>query len=165
MPKAVNYKRLSASTAIRRTRPSAPLLWLMDRGLCFGRILDYGCGYGADVLHLEANGIDVKGYDPYHYPLTPDGSFDAVLCTYVLNTLPVQAVRPILMDLWGYLKDDGRAFITVRRDTPKSGWGFNKRGTFQRYVELPFRESFSNGQMVIYSASREDLGNAVFKRS
>ena len=50
-------------TAKERDRASFPLRWLAERGKLEGRVLDYGCGYGADVRYLERKGFEVTGYD------------------------------------------------------------------------------------------------------
>jgi ATP adenylyltransferase len=47
-----------------------------------GRVLDFGCGLGADVLFLRKNGFETIGYDPYYAPEIPEGRFDTILSNY-----------------------------------------------------------------------------------
>ena len=72
-------------TAKERNTPSLPIRMLYDRKLIQGRVLDYGCGFGQDVRFLRAKGFDAYGYDPHHAPDLPTGTFDTIVCFYVLN--------------------------------------------------------------------------------
>lgn len=74
-------------TAKERGRPSYPTRRLLAMRRIEGRVLDFGCGYGADVDFLRDKGFDVTGYDPHHAPAYPEGTFDTILCHYVLNVL------------------------------------------------------------------------------
>ena len=59
-----------------------------------------------------------------------------VVCNYVLCTLPRADRMPVLKDIQSLLMDrpDSRAYITVRNDKPKQGWGVSKTGTYQGRV-------------------------------
>jgi len=121
----------SYKTAI--TRPpgklSAPIAYLNECGLLCGRVLDYGCGKGADAALLG-----LEKYDPYYQPNLPDGKFDTVVCTYVLCVLDEQLEEKVLSMIHGLLADGGKAYVTARSDLKESG--FTSRGTYQRKVEL-----------------------------
>lgn len=115
-----------SSTAIVRKSPPAPLSWLKSRGLIRGRALDYGCG--------RNTWYGMHGYDPYWRPNRITGQFDTIVCNYVLNVVPEKTQRDILHRIRGLLAPGGSAYISVRRDLPRTG--AVGRGTFQRYVTL-----------------------------
>jgi len=103
--------------------------------------LDYGCGHGADVEFLRSKGFDVEGYDPHHAPERPEGTFDTILCHYVLNVLMQREQTDVLMNVSEYLRPSGSAFFTVRRDLRRTGFREHyKHGvpTYQTNVRLPF---------------------------
>lgn len=109
-------------TAIARARLSAPASVLWNEGSIIGRVLDYGCGRGTDVAVLRDNGADITGFDPFYAPERPEGLFDTVLCTYVLNVIETYADRVAVLErIGGLLVTCGRAYVTVRRDLPRSG--------------------------------------------
>lgn len=124
-------------TAIARKNASAPARWLVDQGLVPGpvyaaliRHLDYGCGRGRDA---DTFGWD--GYDPYYAPTPPVGHYDSITCTFVLNVIESTVERKaVLRRIVSLLKDDGVAYITVRRDV-KIG-GYTSRGTYQENIIL-----------------------------
>jgi len=121
----------SEKTAIRRTGASAPCRWLNEQGRLFGPVLDWGCGFGADVEYIR----NAYGYDPHHQPKLPaDGElFNTVLCTYVLNTIPDYYDRcRIVGDACDYLADYGWLYVTIRKGKDLKGW--TQRGTWQGYV-------------------------------
>lgn len=116
----------SHRTAISRSRVSLPVQYLIDNDLLEGDILDYGCGYGYDALALGAD-----FYDKYYYPVRPTRQYDVIVCNYVLNVVGPDEEREILKDIQSMLKPNGRAYISVRRDSFKEGT--TKTGTYQRY--------------------------------
>jgi len=151
----MNIEQLSdvyGKTAMSRDGPSRPLKWLLkNKNLIweFGDnnyILDYGCGRGKDVQHLEnlikeisnLPELIVRGYDPNYSSF---GSwdmyyYDTILCTYVLNVVGPEEEDEIIRILnWKKLDQRSRIFLSVRRDLPKEGR--KGRGCFQRYVECP----------------------------
>lgn len=131
----------SHHTAIPRVRESFPVRYLVNHGFLCGRILDFGCGHGADVRFLTAAGKDVIGYDPYYLPEWPSGRFDTVLCTYVLNILlPIEQAHA-LMAVSELVAPDGRAFFTVRRDIARNGFrthAVHRTQVYQCRVVLPY---------------------------
>jgi len=118
-------------TAIARNKPSTPLLNLLKNGKIVGRRLDYGCGKGVDARFCSYD----AAYDPYYAPQYPEGKFDTVTCTYVLNVVDEKEEAHILSRIKALLTDTGKAYITVRRDLPTTGK--EGKGCFQRYVKLP----------------------------
>lgn len=128
-------------TAKERDRPSFPTRKLLGLGHIQGRVLDFGCGYGTDVDFLREKGFEVVGYDPHYAPEWPTGSFDTILCHYVLNVLMQRAQTEVLMDISQLLRASGSAFYTVRRDLQRIGFRQHyKHGvpTYQTNVRLPF---------------------------
>lgn len=116
-------------TAIVRKRRSIPAAKLFKAGLIKGKVLDYGCGRGADVKFYK----NAVGYDPYYRPdlkvLTKQ--YDTVICTYVANILNYEERKK----LYRVLRKLGRnIFITVRRNIKKDG--FTNKGTYQETVYI-----------------------------
>lgn len=134
-------------TAITRKDLPNPVKWLLANQLIHGNVLDYGCGKCKELNNYHfARQSEVKhidSYDPYYSPddiIRPHGGegwYDVVLCTYVLCTLPEKDEKKVLKDIKPLLRPNGVAYITVRNDEPKQGWGESSRGTYQRNVELP----------------------------
>lgn len=151
MPRRQNpYSHL---TAKERDRPSFPTRKLLGLGCIDGRVLDYGCGYGADVDFLRQKGFEVEGYDPHHAPERPEGTFDTILCHYVLNVLMQREQTDVLMDVSEYLRPSGSAFYTVRRDLRRTGFREHyKHGvpTYQTDVRLPFETTVRTEFCEIY---------------
>jgi diadenosine tetraphosphate (Ap4A) HIT family hydrolase len=106
-----------------------------------GRVLDFGCGHGADVDFLAEKGFDVTGYDPHHAPAYPEGTFDTILCHYVLNVLFRREQSRVLMEVAELLRPSGSAYFTVRRDLRRPGFRMHRkhrRRTYQCNVALPY---------------------------
>jgi ATP adenylyltransferase len=112
----------SYGSAIKRQGPSAPVKYLDRHGLLAGAVvLDYGCGWGADVLWMNRVGLCAEGYDPdpaKGYNRIPKRKYRVILCTYVLNTLDRVAGQDVLDSIMqNHLhKGSGRLYVTVRRD-------------------------------------------------
>jgi len=64
-------------------------------------ILDFGCGKGALGKSLQTLGYNVTFYDPYvpEHSNLPQGTFDLILCTDVMEHIPRQLVANVLKDL------------------------------------------------------------------
>jgi len=123
-------------TAIARKKPSKPVVRLSATGAIVGRTLDYGCGRGADADYLGC-----EGYDLHYRPGRPVGSFETIVCNYVLNVIVSEDERlAVLRDIQALLDDDGFAYITVRNDC-KALNGYTSRGTWQGQIvlDLPVR--------------------------
>ncbi len=141
-------------TAIARTSASAPLQWLLNDLWVISSVLDYGCGKGMDVEHLNNMGFEAYGYDPHYRPNgIPLIQSNTVLCTYVLNVIEDKATRDdIVARLIGYTKPGGYVFITVRNDKDKLN-GTTSRGTWQGFIDCPdgWKVHTSNSSFIIYS--------------
>jgi diadenosine tetraphosphate (Ap4A) HIT family hydrolase len=128
-------------TAKERDRASFPTRKLLAMGHIEGRVLDFGCGHGADIRLLDTKGFDVAGYDPHHAPDPPEGQFDTILCHYVLNVLMQREQTNVLMDVAELLRPSGSAFYSVRRDLRREGFRRHYKHrvpTYQTNVRLPF---------------------------
>lgn len=170
-----------AVTAIKRRTLSAPIAWLIEHHYLRSgqsQILDYGCGYGSDVLLLRDwnNGYTVVGYDKYHEDLDISKGFtcacqwyfDVVLCTYVLNVVDEQEQLDIISKMWQHTRANGHIFISVRRDIA-NGTTIIKHSDgswhLQRFVELNekyFLHINSNSKFAIYYASENDLTRYLY---
>jgi len=140
-------------TVKERAQASFPVRHLLQNRLIHGRVLDFGCGLGADVTFLRGKGFDVTGYDPHYAPDPPQGKFDTILCLYVLNVLLPEEQAHTLMAVAELLQPDGRAYFAVRRDIQKDGFRTHlKHGTqvYQCSVKLPYRSILRNQNAEIY---------------
>lgn len=153
-------------TAIARTALPVPVRWLLSQGMIHGHVLDYGCGKCKglnDTVLVKAPSVkSVDSYDPHHAPdgikepNNHEGWYDVILCTYVLCTLPEGPELDILRQIRKNLRKNGIAFVTVRNDEPKKGYGISSRNTFQRRVELPYLyELRKTTQYRIYVLNRD----------
>lgn len=150
-PKKLNF--YSHLTAKERENLSYPARLLLDRGFLKGKILDFGCGFGKDVEILKNKGLDIQGYDRHYLPDYPQGTFDTIICFYVLNVLLLEEQASVLLEISQLLKPGGNAFFAVRRDVKKSGFRIHKihqKPTFQCNVILPFLSIFRNENCEIY---------------
>jgi hypothetical protein len=121
----------SSKTAIHRKNISAPAKWLRDQQLIVGCSLDYGCGHGVD-----ADTIGMDKYDLNWHPEMPEGTFDTITCTYVLNVIESEQERQeVLDDIISRLSLLGTAYVTVRADSNKLN-GVTKTGSWQGNIML-----------------------------
>jgi citrate synthase len=135
----------SRKTAALRRRESVPARIVAHRRRP-RRLLDYGCGRSRDVEYFRSLGIEAMGYDPFHAPIDLGplaASFDLVMCTYVLGTLPPESRSAALAGVRRLLCPGGRLVVSVRdrieveRERRASwlpeadGWRTH-RGTFQK---------------------------------
>jgi len=76
-------------TAIGRQEYSRPVQLALEAGLINQEttVLDYGCGLGDDVKRLQAEGVDVKGWDPAHNPDEIKRRSAVVNLGYVVNVI------------------------------------------------------------------------------
>jgi hypothetical protein len=137
-------------TAIKRTRVSLPVRWLLKRGyLMQYRTLDYGCGYGMDC---DTMGWD--GYDPHYRPHGAAGLYRQIVSVYVANVLRDEEVEAYLGGILNRLQPGGTAYIAVRRDVKNEGW--TARGdTYQtnRKLDLPLLHE-QRGAFAIYTLTK-----------
>ena len=104
-------KAMGHRTAMVRTEPSVPLRLYQEQGLLKGDVLDYGSGQD---VHEFAR------WDPH---FAPDPAplrrlYDTVLLNYVLNVVPLDAVRSqVLTAVRGLLKPGGQLLAAVWQKT------------------------------------------------
>jgi len=122
-------------TAIQRKGPSAPVRYLEEHDLIRSPVLDFGSGYGEDAAWLREQGYQVREYDPNFEGVhkLPKGTYNTVLCTYVVNVLPQADEAKLLKQVRARLRKNGLGFVTVRSDVAKAGK--TSRG-YQRPVQL-----------------------------
>jgi hypothetical protein len=67
-------------------------------------ILDFGCGKGALGKKLATQGFDVRLFDPYvpDYAEVPEEKFDLVLCTDVMEHIPIEDLDNIIKNISEY---------------------------------------------------------------
>ncbi len=138
-------------TAIHRRSLPAPVRWIIEKEIILEyttdiSILDFGCGKCATI-----NPPHWDSYDPYYQP---DGikkkKYNIILCTYVLCVLPRGQRLKVLKRIQSLLSKNGIAYISVRNDQPKQGWGLSKRKTYQGRANLSIPLIYSNSQFRIY---------------
>jgi diadenosine tetraphosphate (Ap4A) HIT family hydrolase len=140
-------------TAKERDTLSFPAKILLNKNLLNGEVLDFGCGYGSDVKLLKAKGINIEGYDKYHFPNYPSKKFDTIICFYVLNVLLQEEQATVLMELSQLVKPTGKVYIAVRRDLQFEGFRTHKihrKKTYQCSVLLNSKSFFKNDFCEIY---------------
>jgi ubiquinone/menaquinone biosynthesis C-methylase UbiE len=103
------------------------------------RVLDLGCGAGADCLTLARHGLEVVGLDYSHEAIAkaqaqiqdasvsvrffqadmasplpfPDQSFDAVMSNVAFHSFPDQLLRSILGEIRRVVRQDGLVLLHV----------------------------------------------------
>jgi len=142
-PQQSSYK-----TAIARTKLSSPASYVVANKLLVGTSLDFGCGRGTDADILQ-----IVKYDPHWFPFFPQSQFQTILCTYVLNTLPLEEEVKVIKTIQTLLTKSGTAYISVRRDLKKEG--LSKLGTLQRNVFLNLPSLTKNSSYEIYVLKNE----------
>lgn len=140
-------------TVKERIKESLPTRILFEQSRLQGKILDFGCGLGTDVVFLKAQNFEVVGYDKYYFPEFPQEKFDTIICHYVLNVLLPEEQTDVLMEISNLLKPTGKAYFTVRRDVKKNAFIYNPKrqvSVYQCNVKLPFLSVFQNENCEIY---------------
>ena len=143
-------------TAKERDTLSFPAKILLNKNLLIGEVLDFGCGFGKDVKMLNAKGINIEGYDKYHFSDYPSKKFDTIICFYVLNVLLPEEQATVLMELSQLVKPTGKVYIAVRRDLRYEGFRTHKihqKKTYQCNVVLNSKSFFRNKNCEIYEYS------------
>ena len=153
-------------TAITRTALSVPMRELMNLGLLYGSVLDFGAGKGFDVNFLSYLGLDIVGYDKYN-PKYKDESlldkkYDVVCCLYVLNVIRNLEEHQQVIDKLRSLGDN--VFVALRNDKKniKSTWEYieeydcykTTKGSYQRYyTPESIGRHFGSVEYIINSSS------------
>jgi hypothetical protein len=137
-------------TASPRTAPSLPARYLKENGRLVGRLLDYGCGRGADAEEYY-----MAGYDPHWRPdssVLISGRYHTVTCTYVLNVVHEDMEHLIIKDVMKMLAPGGKAYFTVRRDIKVRQ--MTSKNTLQRPVYLDMTRMFDDSKFCVYEKTR-----------
>lgn len=140
-------------TAKERDTLSFPVKILLNKNLLDGDVLDFGCGFGSDVKLLKAKGINIEGYDKFHFPDYPKKKYDTIICFYVLNVLLQEEQAIVLMEISQLLKPTGKAYFAVRRDLQQEGFRTHKihqKLTYQCNVILNYKSIFKNENCEVY---------------
>ena len=140
-------------TAKRRSVLSFSSSFLHEHGLLKGEILDFGCGYGKDVLELKKMNYKILGFDNYYQPEYPIRKFDTILCNYVLDIVEYDIQKDILMSVSELLKPTGRAYFTVKRGVNQDQYlptGFENEYTYQCNINLPFNSIYLDSIREVY---------------
>lgn len=143
-------------TAIKRSGPSKPIVRLHELGILKNvRVLDFGCGHGADVDFLECDGWDP--HVPFGHATRPTGEFGVVCAVFVVNILPSRVERTAaLVDAWSFVAPGGllvvvsRTTSEIRRLATKGGWKEYSDG----FISHPGKQTFQKGHDV---SDLEDL--------
>lgn len=148
-------KHKSYLTAISRKTLPLPTRWLLSQSLVNGRVLDYGCG-----KCFKINPSTWHNYDPYHCPTTYwqwYNCYETIICNYVLCTLPAEERKWVLLNIQNLLTNNGIAYLSVRNDKPKQGWGLSARKTYQgRAQELKLNCIRTCSTYRIYRLTKKD---------
>ena len=125
----------------------APYRWNVRR-LGLGFVLDVGCGIGRNLAHLDGHGVGVdhnthsvaearaRGLEAYtvdEFASTQrsrPGSFDSLLCAHVLEHMPMDEARTLLLDHLPLVKPSGRLVIIV----PQAA-GFRSDASHVQYLD------------------------------
>ena len=144
--------RISTDTESDGTRPdggpSRAARVLVERGLLDGRVLDFGCGRGADADHF---GWD--GYDPVHRPFRPRGHYQSILCNGLLANLNRSHRAMLIGHIREFLLDFGRAYLVVPRNLPAAGNHDAENGV-QHYVVLSLPSVYADDEFEIYELTK-----------
>lgn len=149
----LNSNLYSHLTAKERETLSFPAKLLHNKKLLSGNVLDFGCGFGKDVVLLKEKGVNIVGYDKHYFPDYPMEKFDTIICFYVLNVLLPEEQASVLMEVSLLLKPGGKAFFAVRRDIKYEGFRTHKihqKPTYQCNVKLNYKSLFKNENCEVY---------------
>jgi diadenosine tetraphosphate (Ap4A) HIT family hydrolase len=125
---------------------------------------------GEDIQYLKSREFNVIGFDPYYHPKIPDGKFDTIICTYVLNVLLPEEQSHVLMAISELLNLGGKAFFAVRRDINKNGFRYNpyrKCNVYQCNVILNYESIFQTSNCELYeyqhfNFTKKDASNCIY---
>jgi SAM-dependent methyltransferase len=148
----------SHKTAIKRQNPSQIARRLDEQGVLSSlgvrSILDFGCGYGADVEFYRSKGYNTDGFDiepRFGWTRRNERLHDLVTLVFVVNVLPtsedrLSAVRDAARHVrpGGYLLIAARSESAISAEARKGNWApFNdgwisarQKGTFQKGIAL-----------------------------
>jgi 2-polyprenyl-3-methyl-5-hydroxy-6-metoxy-1,4-benzoquinol methylase len=164
---AKQLKKTSSVWWKRLLDVQAPYRWNLNR-LRPGRVLDIGCGWGRNLLHVNGNGVGVDPnttcvevardagltvYTPADFELSKDAkeaSFDTILMAHVLEHLTPQQGVSLLRQYMPYLRPNGKVILI----TPQEA-GYRSDATHLEFIDEPKLRSLAQavGVEVISSYS------------
>ena len=150
-------------TAMSRRSLSVPMRELMNLGLLYGSILDYGAGHGFDVNFLSYLGVDVVGYDKYNPEYKDesllDKKYDVVCCLYVLNVIRDLEEHQQVIDKLRSLGDN--VFVALRNDKKniKSTWQYIEENDCYKTVKGSYQRYYTTESISRYFGSVEYIIN------
>ena len=147
----IDRLKRALGTAVKRDKPSKSAEWLMSADLVKGHVLDYGCGFGFDADHF---GWD--SYDPFYRPTLPQGEYDTILCTLVLNALSRNNRAKAIERMRVLLTEQGIAYFGVARNLPVTG-KMGVHHSLQNYVVLTLPCLFEDDQLAIYEFRKTSI--------
>jgi hypothetical protein len=123
---------------------------LLEQHSC-DSILDYGCGK-AQCWPAEWQGR-ITGYDPAYEPhsVRPQGRYDMVICTDVMEHVPESAVNWVLQDIFGYADKWVYLSICTRAAGRRLPNGSNKHVTIRPSSWWDLRLQPYDRHTVVYS--------------
>lgn len=151
-------------TAITRKSLSVPMRELMNLGLLYGSILDYGVGKGSDVNFLSYLGLDIVGYDKYNLEYKDESllekKYDVVVASYVLNVVKdisehkqvIDKLRELGDNVYVALRNDKRA---IKQDT----WEYIKENDCYKTVKGSYQRYYTTESISRYFGSVEYIIN------
>lgn len=96
------------------------------------KILDYGCGSGANTWYLSREGFDVYAFAlEINYK---NNFFDCVIDSAVIYANTVESIKRIYLNIFNILKSNGKLLTTGLFTTNTSGYGtgvFLEENTFK----------------------------------
>jgi len=117
----IDRSKRALGGAIKRSKPSAAAAIIVSRG----------------------------SYDPYYRPALPEGQFDTIVCISVVSALSRTNRARVLGRVQELLTEDGKAYVAVPRDLPKTGkLGINH--SLQNYVVLTLPSIYADDSLEIY---------------
>jgi SAM-dependent methyltransferase len=146
----IDRGKRAMGTAVKRNKPSQAAEVLVGQRLVRGRVLDYGCGFGFD-----ADYFGWESYDPFYRPKEPDGEFDTVICTLVLNALSRNNRAKALEKIRRLLATNGIGYLGVARNVPVTG-KMGVHHSLQNYVVLSLPLVFEDEMLAIYAFRKAD---------
>lgn len=145
-------------TAIGRKALPGPTRWLFNNARIKGKVLDYGCGrcHSVNNQHFKADGFDPHfEFDQTDASVINSRKYDTIICNYVLCVLREEERQTVLRSIQSLLSVKGIAYIAVRNDKPKQGWGVSSKGTYQgRVRKLPLELLRTTKDYRIYLLTR-----------
>jgi chemotaxis methyl-accepting protein methylase len=87
-------------------------------------------------------------------PTQPVGTFDIIICNYVLNVVDESSQLAILSKIKSLLSEDGMSYITVRRDIQND---YTTKYTEQYVVVLDLETKIKTKSFEMYVANKLDL--------